>query len=97
VHLLIARYFCGGKCRHNSIENDYFGGKPGLSPPPLILTLILTLNPNPMDVTKPNPNPTDPPNPNRLTTNLVYRRNSHFRCYCHGGGIYRRKRFILTY
>jgi len=43
--------FCGGKCCHNSIENDYCGGKPGLSPPPLILTLTLTLNPNPKDVT----------------------------------------------
>jgi len=61
----IARCFCGSKCRHNSIKNDYCGGKPGLSPPSLILTL--TLNPNPKDVTKPNP--TDPTNPNRLTTN----------------------------
>jgi len=42
-----------------------------LSPPPLILTLILTFNPNPKDVTKPNPNPTDPTNPNRLTTNTT--------------------------
>jgi len=58
---------CGGKCRHNGIENDYCGGKAGLSPPPLILTLTLTLNPNSNDVTKPNPNRKDP-NPNRLTT-----------------------------
>ena len=35
------------------------------------LTLILTLNPNPNDVT--NPNPTDPTNPIRLTTNLAYK------------------------
>jgi len=60
---------CGGKCYHSSIENDYCGGKPGLSPLPLIITLTLTLNPNPKDVTKPNPNPADPTNPNQLTTN----------------------------
>ena len=56
--------FCGGKYRHNSTENDYCGGKPGLSPTPLMLTLTLTLNTNPKDVTKPNPNPTDPTDPN---------------------------------
>jgi len=66
---LEARCFYSGKCCHNSIENDYCGGKPGLSPPLLILTLTLTLNPNPNDVTKPNHNPTDPTNPNRLATN----------------------------
>jgi len=54
-----ARCFCGAKCRHNSIKNDYYGGKPGLSPPPQILTLTLTLNPKPKDVNKPSPNPTD--------------------------------------
>jgi len=64
-----ARCFCGGKCRHNSVENDYCGGKPGLSLPSLILTLSLTANPNPKDVPKPNPNPTDPTNRNQLTTN----------------------------
>jgi len=88
-----ARCICSGKCRHNSIENDYCGGKPGLSPSPLILTLTLTLNPNlrtflNLTLTLLT----------RLTLidslqTLVYRRNSHFRCYC--GGIYRRKRFIL--
>jgi len=40
-----------------------------LSPPLLILTLILTLSPNLKDFTNPNRNPTDPTNPNRLTTN----------------------------
>jgi len=58
-----ARCFCGSKCRHNG------GGKQGLSPPPLIPTLTLTLNPNHKDITKPNPNSADPTNPNRLTTN----------------------------
>jgi len=48
----------------SGLENDYCGGdKPGLSPPLLILTLTLTLNPNLKDVTKPNPSPTDPTNP----------------------------------
>jgi len=42
---------------------------PGLSPPLLILTLTLTLIPNPMAVTKPNPYPTDPSNTNQLITN----------------------------
>ena len=37
-HFRNAECFCGGICRHNSIENDYCGSKPGLSPPPLILT-----------------------------------------------------------
>jgi len=83
---------CGGKCRHNSIKNDYCGSKPGLSLPPLMLTLTLTLNPNPQDLTKPNLNPTDPTNLNDSSQTLVYRRNSHFRCYC--GDIYRRKKFI---
>ena len=41
--------------------NDYYGGKPGLSP----LPLILTLNPNPKYLTNPNSNPTDPTYPNR--------------------------------
>jgi len=64
-----ARCFCSGKCHHNSIENDYCGGKQGLSLPLLILTLTLNLNPNHKDVTKPNSNSTDLTNPNRLTTN----------------------------
>jgi len=58
---------CGGKCRRNSIENDYCSGKPGLSPLPLILTLTLTLNPK--DLTNPISNPTGPTYPNRPTTN----------------------------
>jgi len=37
-----------------------------LLPQPLKLTLILTLNANPKEVTKPNPIPADP---NRLITN----------------------------
>jgi len=41
----------------------FCGGKPGLSPLPLILTLILTLNPNPKDLTNRNPNPTYPNQP----------------------------------
>jgi len=53
-----------GKYRRSSIENDYCGDKPGLSPLPLILPLTLTLNPNPKDLT--NPNHTYP---NRPTTN----------------------------
>jgi len=64
--LRVARLFCGGKYRRNSIENGYCGGKPGLSPLPLILTLTLTLNPNHKDLTNPKPNPTYP---NQPTTN----------------------------
>jgi len=65
----VARCFCSGKYRRNSIENDYCGGKPGLSPLPLILTLTLAINPNSKDLTNPNPNHSDPTGPNRLTTN----------------------------
>jgi len=86
-----ARCFSSGKCRHNSIENDYCGGKPGLSPPSLILTLTLTLKAL-LNLTV-----------TLLTLltlidaqqTLVYRRNSHFQWYC--GGIYRRKRFTTTF
>jgi len=61
---------CGGKYHCNSIKDDYCGGKPGLSMLSLILTLSLTLNSNPKDLTNPNPKPTDPTYPNRPTTNL---------------------------
>ena len=64
-----ARLFCGGKYRHNSFKNDYCGGKPDLSPLPLIQTLTLTFNPNPNDLTNPNPNPMDLTYSNRPTTN----------------------------
>jgi len=64
-----ARLFCGSKYCRNSNENDYCGGKPNLSPLPLILTPTLTLNPNPKDITNPNPNHTDPTYSNRPTTN----------------------------
>jgi len=28
-NIIIKSIFCGGKYRHNSIKNDYCGGKPG--------------------------------------------------------------------
>ena len=85
---------CCGKYRRSSIENDYCGGKPGLSLLPLILTLTLTWTPILRTLLTLTLTLTiltlltliDQPQ------TLVYRRNSHFRCYC--GGIYRRKRFI---
>jgi len=43
AYIYNARCFCGSKCHHNSIENDYCGSKPGLSPPLLILALTLSL------------------------------------------------------
>ena len=90
LNIPIARCFCSGKCRHNSIEYDFCGVKPCLSPPLLILTLTLTLNTNPKDITKPNPNHTDTLIDSPQTP--VYHCHSHCRCYC--GGMYRRKRFI---
>jgi len=64
---MVARLFCGSKYCHNSIKNDYSGGKPDLSPLQLILTLTLTLIHNPKDLT--NRNPTNPTYSNRPTTN----------------------------
>ena len=60
-------------------KNDYCGGKPGLSLPPLILTGTKTLNPNPKDVTKTNLTLLTLLTQIDLLQTLVYRRNSHFR------------------
>jgi len=57
VHIMHDAFFCGKYC-HNSIENDYCGGKPGLSLLLLVLTLTLTFILNPKDLTNSNSNPT---------------------------------------
>jgi len=44
----------------------------------LTLTLTVTPNLNPKDVTEPNRNPTDPTDLIDSPQTLVYRRNSHF-------------------
>ena len=87
----LARCFCGGKWRHNSIENGYCGSKPGLSLLPLILTLTLTLR-TLLSLTL-----------TLLTLltvidspqTLVYCHSSHFQCYC--GSINCCKKFILSF
>ena len=79
-----AQLFCRGKYHRNGIKYDYYGGKPGLPPLPLILTpnanstltlsTLLTLTLTLLTLLT----LIDP-----LQT-LVYRHSSHFRCYCGG-------------